>query len=210
MSAKVVDMTVGSPTKHILRFAVPLFIGYLFQLLYNIVDSIVVGNFIGKNALAAVGTCNPIGFFMYSLSAGLSVGIGVVVAQYFGAKDEKMVKSTIANAIHILTIASLFVGTLTFIFTPQLLKLLQCPAEILSDAVLYMRTTCCGLIFIAYYNGTAAILRALGDSKSPLYFLIVAGVSNIVLDLLFVLVLFLNGAFLGLPLPHCLPRQQLP
>ena len=194
MPSKVIDMTVGSPTKHILRFAVPLFIGNLFQLLYNIVDSIVVGNFIGANALAAVGTCNPIGFFCYSLSAGLSVGIGVVVAQYFGAKDGENVKITIANAFHILTTAALVVGTLACIFTPQILKLLQCPEEILHDAIIYMRTTCCALIFVAWYNGIAAILRALGDSKSPLYFLIVAGISNIVLDLLFVLV-FKWGVF---------------
>ena len=194
MSSKVIDMTSGSPTKHILRFAIPLFIGYLFQLLYNIVDSIVVGNFIGSNALAAVGTCNPIGFFMYSLSAGLSVGIGVVVAQYFGAKNKQKVKETIANAIHILTTASLIVASITFVFTPQILSLLQCPQEIMADAIIYMRTTCCGLLFVAYYNGIAAILRALGDSKGPLYFLIVAGLSNVALDLLFVLV-FKWGVF---------------
>lgn len=188
MSSKVIDMTAGSPTRHILRFAVPLFIGNLFQLLYNIVDSIVVGNFIGANALAAVGTCNSINFFCYSLSAGLSVGIGVVVAQFFGAKDKKMVQATIANAIHILTVASLVVGILVFIFTPNILRLLQCPPSILPDATTYLRVTCCSLIFIAYYNGVAAILRALGDSKSPLYFLVLAGLINIVLDLLFVLV----------------------
>ena len=188
MSSKVIDMTVGSPTKHILRFAIPLFIGNLFQLLYNIVDSIVVGNYIGADALAAVGTCNSINFFCFSLSAGLSVGIGVVVAQFFGAKNEKMVKSTIANAFYILTVAALVVGTLAFIFTPQILHLLQCPEKILPDAATYMRVSCCCLIFIAWYNGVASILRALGDSKSPLYFLVVAGLLNIVLDLVFVLV----------------------
>ena len=163
MSSKVVDMTVGSPTKHILHFALPLFVGNLFQLLYNIVDSIVVGKFVGAHALAAVGTCNPLGFFCYSLSAGLSVGIGVVVAQYFGAKNEKMVKATIANAIHILTVAALVVGSLVFIFAGQILRIMQCPETILPEAITYLRVTCCSLIFVAYYNGVAAILRALGD-----------------------------------------------
>ena len=92
------DMTIGSPAKHILIFALPLLIGNLFQQLYNMVDSIVVGNYVGKNALAAVGACGSMNFLFFSLSSGLAIGIGIIVSQYFGAKDEKNVRSTIANS----------------------------------------------------------------------------------------------------------------
>lgn len=187
-SNNITDMTVGSPTKHILLFAIPLLIGNVFQQLYNMVDSIVVGNFVGANALAAVGTCGSMNFFCFSLSSGLAVGIGIVVAQFFGAKNDKMVRSTISNAIFVLSIASVIVSILGFLLCPYVLRLLHCPETILPQSITYMRTTCCGIIFIALYNGVASILRALGDSKSPLYFLILSSVINLGLDLLFVIV----------------------
>ncbi len=183
----ITDMTVGSPTKHILLFSLPLLIGNVFQQLYNMVDSIIVGNYVGANALAAVGTCGSMSFFCFSLSAGLSIGIGIVVSQFFGAKNEKMVRLTIGSSLFILTAASLIITVLGYIFCPQVLKLLNCPDSILADAVLYMRTTVLALIFVAYYNGVASILRAFGDSKSPLYFLILSSFINLGLDLYFVL-----------------------
>ena len=188
MRAKhVTDMTSGSPMRHILRFAMPLLLGNLFQQLYNMVDSIVVGNYVGKDALAAVGTCGSLNFLFFSLSSGLAIGIGIIVAQYFGAKDDKNVRSTIANSFYVLASAALTVSLLGFLFTPALLRLLSTPEHVLGDAVLYMRTTCVGIIGIAFYNGVAAILRALGDSRTPLYFLILSSIINVGLDLLFVL-----------------------
>ncbi|MBE5874759.1 MAG: MATE family efflux transporter [Lachnospiraceae bacterium] len=188
MRAKyVTDMTSGSPMRHILRFAMPLLLGNLFQQLYNMVDSIVVGNYVGKDALAAVGTCGSLNFLFFSLSSGLAIGIGIIVAQYFGAKDDKNVRSTIANSFYVLASAALTVSLLGFLFTPALLKLLSTPEHVLGDAVLYMRTTCVGIIGIAFYNGVAAILRALGDSRTPLYFLMLSSIINVGLDLFFVL-----------------------
>ncbi len=181
------DMTVGSPAGHILRFALPLLIGNLFQQFYNMVDSLVVGNFVGANALAAVGACGSMNFLFFSLSSGLAIGIGIIVAQYFGAKDEENIRMTIANSIYVLLTVAVAVSVLGIIFSPALLRLLQTPDSIMADSVLYMKTTCAGIVAIAAYNGVASILRALGDSKTPLYFLILASIINVVLDLLFVL-----------------------
>ena len=181
------DMTVGSPAGHILRFALPLLIGNLFQQFYNMVDSLVVGNFVGANALAAVGACGSMNFLFFSLSSGLAIGIGIIVAQYFGAKDEENIRMTIANSIYVLSAVAIVVSVLGIIFSPALLRLLQTPDSIMADSVLYMKTTCAGIVAIAAYNGVASILRALGDSKTPLYFLILASLINMVLDLLFVL-----------------------
>ncbi len=184
---KITDMTVGNPTKHILLFAIPLFIGNMFQQLYNTIDSLIVGKYVSADALAATGTCGSLSFLFFSLSSGLAIGIGIIVSQYFGAKDDKGVRNTIANSVYILAVASLVVTILGFFLARPLLTLMSTPPEILDDAVLYLRTTCCGIVFIAIYNGVASALRALGDSKTPLYFLIVSSFLNIGFDLMFVL-----------------------
>lgn len=186
-NSSVMNMTTGSPIKHILRFTGPLLIGNLFQQLYNMVDSLVVGNFVGANALASVGACGSINYLFFSLSLGLSAGIGVIVSHYFGAEKEEHVKSTIANAIYVLAATAILLSIIAWIAAPAFLRLLNTPETILDDAVIYMRTTCAGLIVIAAYNGISSILRALGDSKTPLYFLIVACILNIILDLVFVI-----------------------
>lgn len=186
---RVTDMTVGNPTKHILLFMLPLFLGNMFQQLYNMIDSLVVGNYVGADALAAIGTCGSLNFLFFSLSAGLANGIGVIISQYFGAKDEVNLRNTIANAAYVLVAASVLTTTLGITLAKPLLMLLATPAEILPYSVLYLRVTCCGIIFIALYNGVAGVLRALGDSKTPLYFLIFSSFLNIVLDLTFVLYL---------------------
>ncbi len=189
MNAKnVTDMTVGNPAGHILRFALPLLLGNLFQQLYNMVDSLIVGNFVGADALAAVGTCGSMSFLFFSLSSGLAIGIGIIVAQFFGAKDEDRVKRTIANSFYVLVPAALTVSLAGIVFGPLILRLLATPADIIGDSIIYMRTTCAGIIAIALYNGVASILRALGDSKTPLYFLILSSITNVILDLAFVLV----------------------
>lgn len=184
----ITDMTTGSPIRHILKFALPLVVGNLFQQFYNMVDAIVVGNYVSADALAAVGNCSSMNFLGFSLTSGIAIGIGVIVAQYFGAKDDDNVRVTIANSIYVLVSAALVVTVLGYIFCPALFRLLQTPEKIMEDSVVYMRTTCLGILGITIYNGVAAILRALGDSKTPLYFLIVSCIINIVLDLLFVLV----------------------
>lgn len=187
MKSHVTDMTVGNPTKHIFLFALPVFIGFMFQQLYNTIDSVVVGNYVGADALAAIGTCGSINFLFFSLSSGLSVGIGIIVSHYFGAKDEDGIRQTISNSFYVLAIAAVFATTIGLIFARPILALMSTPDEIIGDSTLYLRTTCCGIIFIAAYNSIANILRALGDSKTPLYFLILSSLTNIVLDLTFVL-----------------------
>lgn len=181
-------MTVGSPAAHIIKFTLPLLLGNLFQQLYNMVDSIVVGKFVGEDALAAVGACGSTNFLFFSLSSGLAIGIGIIVAQFFGAGDEKNVRNTIANSIYVLWGAAITVSIIGIVLCPALLRLLQTPETVIGDSIIYMRTSCAGILFIATYNGVAAILRALGDSKTPLYFLIVSSIVNVVLDLVFVLV----------------------
>lgn len=184
----ITDMTVGSPTKHILVFALPLFLGNLFQQLYNMVDSLVVGNFIDGDALAAVGSCGSMNFLFFSLSSGIAIGIGVIVSQYFGAQDDVNVRRTIANSFYVVMGAAIVVSLLGYFFSPYLVKLLQVktPATY-ANAVTYIRTTCLGIVGVALYNNVSAILRALGDSKTPLYFLILSSIVNVVLDLVFVI-----------------------
>lgn len=187
-------MTVGSPAAHIIKFTLPLLLGNLFQQLYNMVDSIVVGKFVSEDALAAVGACGSTNFLFFSLSSGLAIGIGIIVAQFFGAGDEKNVRNTIANSIYVLWGAAITVSIIGIVFCPALLRLLQTPETVIGDSIIYMRTSCAGILFIATYNGVAAMLRALGDSKTPLYFLILSSIINVVLDLVFVLV-FEMGVF---------------
>ncbi len=183
----VTDMTVGNPTRHILKFTLPLLIGNLFQQLYNMVDSIVVGRFVSAHALAAVGACGSLNFLFFSLSSGLAVGIGVIAAQYFGAGDEKQLKKTIANSIYVLASSALVVTLVGLVFAGPILRLLQTPDEYIADSINYFRVTSIGILGVAFYNGVAALLRAIGDSKTPLYFLILSSIVNVCLDLVFVL-----------------------
>ncbi len=185
--SNITDMTVGSPIRHILIFTGPLVVGNIFQQFYNMVDSVVVGKFVGKNALAAVGACGSINFLFFSFCFGLANAVGVITSQYFGAKDHRQVRKTIANSYYVLILTSLIVTIISFTLAPAILRLLNTPDAIIEDAVIYMRTTCTGILGISLYNGIAAVLRALGDSKSPLYFLIFSSILNVILDLLFVI-----------------------
>ena len=195
MSARnVTDMTKGNTTRHLITFALPLFLGNIFQQFYNMIDSLVVGKYVGSDSLAAIGTCSSVNFLFVSLSMGLANGIGIIVAQYFGANDEKGIRKTIANAYYLIIGAALIATLLGLFIAHPLLSLMSTPDEIMPEAVLYLRTTVCGIIFIALYNSVAAVLRALGDSKTPLYFLIMSSFINVGLDLLFVLV-FRLGVF---------------
>lgn len=184
---KVNNMTEGSPAKLLLAFTIPMLIGNLFQQFYNMVDSIVVGRFVGSNALAAVGATGSLNFLFFSLSFGISAGVGVVVAQFFGADRSDMVERAIANGLYLLLGVSVIVGILGICLAETVLRLLDTPEVILHDAVIYMQVTCAGILAVAAYNGVAAVLRALGDSKTPLYFMVLSCFINIVLDLLFVI-----------------------
>ncbi len=183
----ITDMTVGSPVKLLLSFTTPLLVGNIFQQFYNLVDTIVVGNYVGADALAAVGTCGSLSYLFFALCSGLSVGVGILAAQYFGANEDEMIYATVANSTYLLAISGAVASVLGVILAPQMLGLLQVPERIAPQAITYLRVTSSGILFVALYNGVAALLRALGDSKSPLYFLIFSCILNLGLDLLFVL-----------------------
>ncbi|KNF07607.1 putative multidrug resistance protein YpnP [Gottschalkia purinilytica] len=183
----VTDMRTGNPTKLILKFAFPMLIGNIFQQLYNMVDSVIVGKFIGKNALAAVGSSFSLMNFVTVLIIGLCLGSSVVVSQYFGAEDYTNLKRVVSTSFIFTFILTMILSISTFIFTKPLLRLIQTPEEILDGSTYYLKIVFAGLIFTFLYNMAASILRALGNSKTPLYFLIVASLVNIVLDLLFIL-----------------------
>lgn len=184
----VYSMTEGSPARLLLKFTIPMLIGNLFQQFYNMVDSIVVGRFVGSNALAAVGATGSLNFLLFAMSFGISAGVGVVVSQHFGADRMDMVEKSIINGMYLLAVVSVIMGVIGIMSARWVLAVLDTPALILDDAVVYMRVSCAGILAIAAYNGVASVLRALGDSKTPLYFMVAACFINIGLDLLFVIV----------------------
>ncbi len=182
----VLKMTEGNPVRLLVVFAVPMMIGNIFQQLYNVVDSVIVGQLIGKNALAAIGATGSITFFFFALCNGIGSGGGIITSQYFGKDDTTLVKKCLVNVAYIMVIFPIVVGTLAFILTKPLLLLLETPENVLPEAVLYMKIMCVGLAFVSLYNYVAAMLRALGDSKTPLYFLIFSCIVNTILDFVFV------------------------
>lgn len=188
MKTSVSNMTEGNTAKLLLSFTLPMLIGNLFQQFYNMVDSIVVGRFVGAGALAAVGATGSLNYLFFSVSFGISAGVGVVVSQYFGADKPDMVERGIANGMYLLILASAVMSIIGVASARWILEILDTPVSIIDDAVVYMRVSCAGILAIAAYNGVAAVLRALGDSKTPLYFMLVSCFINIVLDLLFVIV----------------------
>lgn len=182
-----IDMRKGKPTKLILKFALPMLVGNIFQQLYNMVDSIVVGRFVGKNALAAVGTSFSLINFITLLIIGLCIGSSIVISQYYGAEDYRRLKRVISTSSIFILIITIILTVTTLLFAKPLLILIKTPVEILEDSTLYIKITFSGLIFVSLYNAMASLLRAIGDSKTPLYFLIVACILNIILDLVFVI-----------------------
>lgn len=188
MKKYVNDMTVGKPVSLLLSFTIPMLLGNIFQQFYNVIDSMIVGKYVGADALAAVGATGSVNYLFFSLCFGMSSGIGIVISQYFGAKDFEYVKKAISNAFYLLIFSAFLMFIISFGFARPFLVLLHTPSNILNDSVLYMRTICCGIFTVAIFNGVSSIMRALGDSKTPLYFLIVSSFLNIGLDLLFVLV----------------------
>lgn len=180
------DMTTGNPTKIIFLFALPIFIGNLFQQFYTMIDAMIVGKFVNVDALAAVGATNSINFFMISLIIGLMSGVSVVVAQYFGYKDFDKLKDVIATATYAVVVTAIVLTVLGILLAKPLLLLLRTPPEIMDDATIFLTTLFIGILPMSLYNGIAAILRALGNSFTPLLFLIFSSLLNIGLDFLLV------------------------
>lgn len=181
-------MTTGPIWKKIITFAIPLFLGNLFQQFYNTADSLIVGNFLGSSALAAVSSSGNLIFLMVGFFNGLAVGAGVVVARYFGAKKFDIVQ----RAIHTIVTLGFFCGialtVVGVVAAPQILVLMGTPAEVLPNSVTYFRIYFCGSLAFVMYNFLVGILQAVGDSRHPLMYLIFSSITNIVLDLIFVAV----------------------
>lgn len=181
-----VHMTQGNPTRLLLSFAIPMLIGNLFQQAYSLADSVIVGQLLGSNALAAVGSTGSVTFLFFSICNGVGSGAGIVTAQYFGAGLFERTKRAIANAAYIMFTAAAIMGVLAFLAAPAILGMMGTPQELLPDAVTYMRMSCIGVPLVAVYNYTSSMLRALGDSRTPLYFLIFSCFLNVLLDVFFV------------------------
>lgn len=181
------DMTTGSPAKHIIAFAVPVFIGSIFQQFYNIVDTMIVGRFVGVNALAAVGSTSSIMFCVQGLATGLTTGFGVVISQTYGAKNSKRLRHHVAMSSYLSIILVVVLTGVLLLGNQPLLRIMNTPEEIFAGAATYLGIIFAGFFATIGYNLFAAVLRAIGDSKTPLYFLVLSSVLNIVLDLLFVI-----------------------
>lgn len=183
---RVMDMTQGKPAGLLLRFMIPLLIGNLFQQVYSMVDTMIVGQTLGADALAAVGATGSLNFLFFSLCSGLSNGVGILVAQAFGASQPNTVRKLITNAVYIMVTAALIMGGLGYMLSRPVLALLGTPENIMDRSVTYMQISCLGIIAVSMYNCIAAILRGIGDSRTPLYFLVFASILNVFLDLFFI------------------------
>ena len=181
-----VDMTAGNPGKQIVAFAIPMLIGNIAQQLYNTADSVIVGRYVGDNALAAVGSASPILNLLLVLFVGISVGAGIMVSQYFGAKQREDLSGTIGSCITLTAISSLFIMIIGPLVSGPLLSYLDTPESIIGWCESYLNIIFIGIVGMAYYNILGGVLRGLGDSVSALLYLLIATIVNIVLDILFV------------------------
>ncbi|MGG7057683.1 MATE family efflux transporter [Clostridium nigeriense] len=180
------DMTMGNPVKLIITFSIPLLIGNIFQQFYNMADTIIVGRYLGVDALAAVGSTGAMAFLVNGFVIGLTSGFAVLVSQKFGANDEEGVKKSFASSLILSIIMTVVVTVISMSSAKPLLMLMNTPDNIMKDSLSYIIIIYAGNIAIIFYNMLASILRSLGDSKTPLYFLIIASILNIVLDIVFI------------------------
>jgi putative MATE family efflux protein len=181
------DLTVGKESKLILSFTIPLLIGNVFQQLYAIIDSVIVGHFIGKEGLAVIGAAFPVIFLLISLVIGIASGSTIMIAQYFGAKDVKNIRRTIDTMYIFLFSMAIVTSALGMYFSGDIFRLLKLPPNLIPNARLFLNVYLSGLIFFFGFNGNLAILRGMGDSKTPMIFLAISTLVNIGLDFLFVL-----------------------
>lgn len=188
------DMTSGSPVKMILSFTFPIFIGNVFQQFYNMADAVIVGKFVGTQALAAVGSTGTIMFLIYGFVVGMTAGFTVLTAQKFGAGDMKAMRQTVAGASILSLIVGLILTAAFMILMKPWLMAMNTPADIFADAYAYIMIVSAGILAQMLYNLLASVLRALGNSKVPLYFLILSALLNIVLDLVLIIVFHMGAA----------------
>ena len=188
------DMTEGNIAQHLLLFAIPLLIGNIFQQLYNTVDSIFIGNFVSKQALAAVGGSGPITMMFVSFFSGLASGAGVIISGYYGAKNEKGLRNAVQTTYTFMLGLSAVLTVLGVVLTPFLLRMMNTPDDVFDQAAVYLRIYFWGVSGLLMYNTGAGILRAVGDSKKPLHILIVTTLLNIVLDYVFIVPLAMGIA----------------
>lgn len=180
------DMTIGNPSKILFYFALPMVAGNILQQLYNIIDSMIVGNFVGAEALAAVGASYPITFVLITVANGCGIGCGVVISQYFGAKLIDKVKTSIFTSIIFIALFSFVIMICGIMFSGEILRLMNTPDDIFTDSNMYMKIYFMGVVFLFLYNIINSSFNALGNSKTPLKFLLFSSFLNIILDLLFV------------------------
>lgn len=192
MKEKTLRMTQGDPVRLLVAFAVPMLIGNIFQQVYNLVDSVIVGRFVGAGALAAVGATNSVSFLFFSICNGIGSGGGIVTAQFFGAGDTDKIKRAMANSAYIMFGTALVMSVIAYLAAEAVLGFMNTPKDIMADAVVYMHMSCVGVPLIAVYNYVSSMLRALGDSRTPLYFLIFSCFLNVGLDILCVYTLGLG------------------
>ena len=190
-------MTEGVIWKEILLFSIPLLLGNLFQQLYNAVDSVVVGNYIGAQALAAVGSSAPVINLLVSFFMGLAVGAGVIISRYFGARKKEELHIAVHTSLALTFAAGLVMTLIGVLISPYVLQWVGTPSDVMDSSVLYLRIYFLGILSVMVYNMGSGILRAVGDSRNPLYFLIVSSVTNIILDMLFVIVFHMGIAGVG-------------
>jgi putative MATE family efflux protein len=186
LERKDTNMTEGGILRHLIAFSVPLLIGNIFQILYNTVDSIVVGNFVGKEALAAVGSVGPIINTLIGLFMGLATGASVVISQYYGARDDKQVHEAVQTTVVMTLILCAVCTIMGILLVPIMLRWMATPEDVYDGAALYLRIYFAGVTGLMIYNMGSGILRAVGDSRRPLFFLIISALINTVLDLVFV------------------------
>jgi putative MATE family efflux protein len=192
------DMTVGSPTRGIIKFAVPLILGYILQQMYLIIDAAIVGRWIGVGALAAVGASSSVMFLVMGFCNGACAGFAIPIAQAFGAKDYSKMRVYVANAIRIAVVLAVVVTFLACIFCSRILGLVNTPKDIFSEAYIFLFLQFLAIPFTICYNLFAGFIRALGNSKQPFYFLIVSSFVNIILDVLLILMLGMGVEGAGL------------
>ena len=180
-------MTTGKPLPIILKFVIPIFLGFVFQQFYNMVDSVIVGRFVSPTALAAVGSTGTIMFLIMGLANGMTTGYTVLISQKYGAGDKEGTRRAFVNAILLGIISTAVITVIAYLLMNPILKLMNTPSDIYDDAYAYIITICLGSFALIGYNLLAAALRAIGNSKTPLYFLVFAALLNIVLDLVFII-----------------------
>ena len=182
------DLTAGDSRKVLLQYTIPMFISVAFQQIYNIADSMIAGKFAGKEALAAVGASYPITMIFMAAAVGCNIGCSVVISQLFGARSYRQMKTAVSTTLLTGFLLSVFLTAAGLLTTPAMMRMIQTPDNIFADGALYLRIYIGGFVFLFLYNITTGMFNSLGDSKTPLYFLIGSSIGNILLDLLFVAV----------------------